>query len=74
MKKLMFALALVGFFASANANSLGDDKKKCDDKGKKSCCAKKEGKEGKSCCAKKDEKSCAGKESKEEKKEEKKAE
>ena len=71
MKKLMFALALVGFFASANANTFGDDKKKCDDKGKKSCCAKKD---GKSCAGKEEAKSCHGKESKEEKKEEKKAE
>ncbi|MCC7050844.1 MAG: hypothetical protein IT239_03585 [Bacteroidia bacterium] len=63
MKKLFFALALVGFVASAQAGHLCDDKKK---DGKKSCCSSK--KDGKSC-SEKEAKSCHG-----EKKEEKKAE
>lgn len=54
MKKLFFALALVGFVAAANANNFGDDKKKSCDKDKKSCCAKKEGK----ACAGGESKSC----------------
>jgi hypothetical protein len=58
MKKLMFALALVGFVASANAGTFGDDKKKCD-KDKKACCAKKDG--AKACAGKEEAKSCHGK-------------
>ncbi len=48
-KNIFLALAVLGFVASTQAGTFGDDKKKCD-KDKKACCAKKEGK------------ACAGKE------------
>lgn len=57
MKKLFLALAVLGFVASTQAGTFGDDKKKCD-KDKKSCCSKKE---GKACAGKEETKSCHGK-------------